>query len=124
MLITVILINSRWTLSSITSIQPTQLHIIPLRFILILSSPLSSGLPSGVFSLWFPTDMHIFSSVLCVLHTQFHHLNHIGEEYKLWSSSFSDFLHPFVAFSLSTLFSNTLIPCSSLGWETNFHIHT
>jgi hypothetical protein len=46
-----------WSLSWASSIQSTLPHLIPVRSILILSTHLRLGLPSGFFLLGFPTNI-------------------------------------------------------------------
>jgi hypothetical protein len=76
-------------------IQIDSVHTTPsyLRFILILTTHLSLGLPSGPFLSGFPTNiLHAFlfaPFVLYALPISFsltYHSNHTWREYKLWSS--------------------------------------
>jgi hypothetical protein len=93
-----------------------------------LSTPLCLGLPSGLFPSGFPTNiLYAFflspSHATCLANQivlDLIILIRLGEEYKLWSSSFCSFLQPPVTSSrfgpnilLNTLFSNTLSLCSS-----------
>jgi hypothetical protein len=89
-----------WTIS-IQSIPP---HPVPLRYILILSSNLRLGLPSGLYPSGFPTNI-VFSPLrtTCPVHLNLLHLIiliTLGEEYKLRSSSICSFLHSPVTSSL------------------------
>jgi hypothetical protein len=77
-------------------------HPISLISILILSSYLRIGLPSGIFSFDFNTKNHIGIPLLSMRATCPSHrilldfiiLIIFGEEYKLWSSSLCNFLQP------------------------------
>jgi hypothetical protein len=102
-------------------------HPTSWRCILILSSHLQLGLPSGLLPSYFfhqnPADASLFPAscpaylILLDLITR----TVVGEEYRSLSSSLCSFLYfPFTSFLLSpnillkTLFSNTLILRSSL----------
>ena len=104
--------------------------LLPTRSILILSSHLHLGLPSGLFPPGFPTKTlytPLFSPicVTCPDHLILLDLitwTILGEEYRSLSSSLCSFLCSPVTSSLlgtnillSTLFSNTLSLCSSLN---------
>jgi hypothetical protein len=110
-----------------------------LRSILILSTHLHVGLPSGLFLSGFPTNiLHTFLvspiSATCPAHLILLHLIILimfGEEYKLLKSLCS-FIQPPVTSSLFgpniliTLFSNTFSVCMFLPLmsETKFRTHT
>ena len=100
------------------------------RSVLILSTYLRLGLPSGLFSLRFPHQdpTHLFSSPIratCPAHLillDFVTCTILGEEYKSFSSSLCNLLHSPVTSSLlgpnillNTVFSNTLSLLSSLN---------
>ena len=113
--------------SSIQSIPP---HTTFWRSILLLSSHLSLGLPSGLFPSGFPSKT-LYTPLLSPIRATFPadliHLHFIfrkifGEQYRSLSSSLCSFLQSPVTSSLLgtnillyTLFSNTLSPRSSLN---------
>jgi len=105
--------------SSIQSIPP---HSTSWRSILILSSHLSLGFPSGLFTsgfhnktLYAPLLSHIRCTCPAHLVLDFITRTLLGEEYRSLSSSLCSFLHSLVTLSLlgpsilpNTLFWNTL----------------
>jgi hypothetical protein len=114
-----------WSLSCARSIQFIPTH---LRSILILSTHLCLGLPSGLFLSGCPTNIlyaFLFSPhshyMLCPSNPSWlDHSNYTW--YKFWSSWLCSFLQPPVTSSffdpdilLSILYSNTLSICSSLN---------
>jgi len=110
--------------SSIQSIPP---HPTSLKSILILSSHLRLGLPSGLFPSGFPTKtlympLHSPTCTTCPAHPiLLDFITHtiLGEQYRSLSSSLcsspvtSSLLGPNIL--LNTLFSNTFSLCSSLN---------
>ena len=112
-----------------SSIQSIPLHSTSWRSILILSSHLRLGLPSGLFPSGFPTKT-LYTPLLSPIHATCHaHLilldfitrTILGEQYRTLSSSLCSFLRSPVTSSLlapnillNTLFSNTLELRSSL----------
>ena len=103
--------------SSIQSIYP---HLTSWRSILILSSHLRLGLPSGLFHLAFPIKT-LWKSLLCPVRTtcsthlillDFITRKIYGEQYRTLSSSSWSFLH-------STVTSNFLGPNILLQEERN-----
>jgi hypothetical protein len=112
-----------------SSIQSTHLHPTSRRSILILSSHLCLGLPSGLLSPGFPTKI-LYTPLpypiraTCPAHfilLYFITRKILGEEYRLFRSSLCNFFHCPVTSSLlgsnilNTLFLNTLSLCSSLN---------
>ena len=117
------------SLSRVTSIKSINPHPTSWRSILILSSHLRLGLPSGLFHSGFPTKTlctSLPSSIraTCPAHLillDFINRTILGEEYRELSSSLCNFLHSPVTPSLldpnillDILFLNTLSLCSSL----------
>ena len=127
---------SLYCASSIQSIPP---HTTSWRYILILSSHLRLGLPSGLIPSGFPTKT-LYAPPLspiratCPAHRillDFITRTIFDEEYRPLSSSLCSFLHSVVTSSLLgpnillyTLFSNTLSLVLPSMWATKFHTHT
>ena len=118
------------SLSWSSSIQSIPLHPTSWRSILILSSYLRLGLPSGLFPSGFSTKTQytpLLSPIRATCPTHLIRLDFItqtifGEQYRSLSSSLCTFLHSPVTSSLlgpnillNTLFSNTLSLRSSLS---------
>ena len=118
------------SLSWARSIQSMPPHPTSWRSILILSSHLRLGLPSGIFPSGFPTKTlytPLLAHIRATCPAHFILLDLItrticGEEYRSLSSSLCSFLHSPITSSLlgpnillNTLFSNTLSLRSSLN---------
>jgi hypothetical protein len=90
-----------WSLSCMTQIQSTSSHPTSLRSVLIISSHLCLCLPSG-FSLQVFTTKILYTFLIFTMHATCP--SHVillavinitfGKEYKLWSSSLCNILHP------------------------------
>ena len=121
------------SLSWARSIQSMPSHPTSWRSILILSSHLRMGLPSGLFLSGFPTKT-LYTLLLYPIRAKCpaHHFlldlitrTILGEEYRSLSFSLCSFLHFCVTLYLlglnillSTLFSNTLSLCCSAVYNS------
>ena len=116
------------SLSCASPIQSIYLHPTSWRYILILSTHLCLGLPSGLLPSGFPSKT-LYNPLSLPIHATLPaHLIHLdfitrtilGEEYKSFSSLLCGLLHSPVTLSLlgpnillNTMFSNTLTFLSS-----------
>ena len=115
-------------ISCASSIQPISSHPTSWRYILISSSHLCPGLPSGL-SVSFSHKNHVHVSPPFMLHAKTHRIlldfitrPILGEQYRSLSSSLCSFLHSPVTSSqlgpnvlLNILFSNILSLWSSIN---------
>ena len=118
------------SLSWASSIQSMPPHLTSWRSILILSSQLCLGLPSGLFTWGFPIKtLHkpLLSPIHATWPTHLILLNLItwtiiGEQYRSLSSSLCSFLHSLVT---SSLVGPNIHGCSSIlyGLYTNVQNH-
>ena len=127
------------SLSWANPIQPTYPHPTSWRSILILSTHLRLGLPSGLFPSGFPTKTlytPLSSPIRATCPAHYILLDFItrtifGEEYKPYSSSLCNLLHSPVTSTLldpnillNTMFSNTLSFIPPAMSATKLHTHT
>jgi hypothetical protein len=121
----VLKVARHWPLSWARWIQSIPSHPISTRFILILFSHQHLGFPSCLFPPGFPTKIlyvFLFSPMPCPSHSPWlDHSNYVSEQHTLWRNSLCSFEQPLIILTmfgpnilLSTLFWNTVSPCSSL----------
>ena len=130
MFVTVLTSARQLSLSSANCIQSPQTLPTSWRSILLFSSHLCLGLPSGLFTSGYPTKtlctlIHSSIRATCPAHLillDFITRTILGEEYRSLSSSLCNFPHSPVTPSLlgpnillNTLFSNSLSLCSTLN---------
>ena len=119
MFITALTSHRHLSLSWASPIQSVYSHPTSWRSVVILSTHLRLGLPSGLFPSGFPTKtLHTPSPHPYAPHAQ--PISKLGEEYKPFSSSLCNLLHSLVTSSLlgpniilNTMFSDTLSFLSS-----------
>jgi hypothetical protein len=121
-----------WPISRTGSIKSTTSSPIYVRSILILSSHLRSGFPSGLLSSDFHTEMlmHFLSLATCRVNLILRRLIVLiifDKKYKFWCSSIRTFLeHPskIPVLSSATFYRTLSFLVFLLMCDTEFHTHT